>query len=72
MRIDGCEKPHSLRDVVIGLLAAAIGVQSKKNQADDFEHGSPRRFAIVGMVAALIFIVTVYLVVQVVITAVGV
>ncbi|MDA0820941.1 MAG: DUF2970 domain-containing protein [Proteobacteria bacterium] len=53
------------------VLAAVINVQSSKNQAHDFEHGPPRRFIIVGIVATLTFVALTYFAVQAVLKAAG-
>ena len=71
MRIQDNEKPHGLRDVVAGILAAAIGVQSNKNRERDFTHGSARQFIVVGLIATLLFITAVYAVVRLVIRLSG-
>jgi uncharacterized membrane protein YidH (DUF202 family) len=72
MRIDDPEKPHGLIDVIVGVLAAALGVRSTKNRERDFRHGSPRQFIIVGIIATILFIVAVYSVVRIVLTTAGV
>jgi hypothetical protein len=40
-------------------VAAAFGVQSSKNQARDFQGGSPWMFIVVGIVCTLLFVLTV-------------
>ena len=72
MRIGEPEKPHGWRDVIAGVMAAALGVQSEKNRQRDFEHGSPRQFLLVAIIATLVFIVLVYAVVRVVLKVAGV
>jgi uncharacterized membrane protein YidH (DUF202 family) len=72
MRIDDPEKPHGLADVIVGVLAAAFGVQNTKNRERDFRHGSPRQFIIVGTIATILFIVAVYTVVRIVLKTAGV
>ena len=52
------QKPR-LISVVKSILAAGIGVQSKKNRTRDFEQGSPLVFIIGGIVFTLLFIATV-------------
>lgn len=72
MRIEGPKKPHGWRDVIAGVLAAALGVQSEKNRQRDFEHGSPRQFLVVAVVATLVFIVAIYVIVKIVLQVAGV
>jgi divalent metal cation (Fe/Co/Zn/Cd) transporter len=72
MRIDGSDKPHGLRDVVASVLAAAFGVQSSKNRERDFQHGSPRQFIVIGIIATILFIAAVYLAVRLVLRVAGV
>jgi len=72
MRIEEPEKPHGLRDVIAGVMAAALGVQSEKNRRRDFEHGSPKQFVIVAVIATLLFIGAVYLAVRIVLKVSGV
>mgnify|MGYP003700472193 FL=1 len=72
MRIEESEKAHGWRDVIAGVLAAGLGVQSEKNRERDFEHGSPRQFAIVAIIATLAFIGLVYAAVKIVLKVAGV
>ena len=53
-------------------MAAALGVQSEKNRQRDFEHGSPRQFVVVAIIATLVFIVLVYAAVKIVLKVAGV
>lgn len=71
MRIEESEKPHGWRDVIAGVLAAGLGVQSEKNRQRDFEHGSPRQFLIVAIIATLTFIGLVYAAVKIVLKVAG-
>lgn len=72
MRIEQSEKPHGWRDVIVGVLAAGLGVQSEKNRQRDFEHGSPRQFLIVAIIATIAFIGLVYAAVKIVLKVAGV
>jgi hypothetical protein len=61
--------PHeklSILQVVQSVLAASIGVQSTKNRERDFKQGSAKAFIIVGLIATMLFILTVYTVVKMV------
>lgn len=51
-------KPGLLH-VIKSVLAAGIGVQSKKNREIDFEHGSLSNYLIVGLIATVLFILTI-------------
>lgn len=62
----------SLLQVIGSALSAAFGVQSERNRARDFETGSPKTFIIVGVVATILFILTVYTVVRLVLSFAGV
>jgi len=72
MRIGEPEKPHGLRDVIAGVIAAALGVQSNKNRQRDFEHGSPKQFIVVAVIATLLFILAVYAAVHLILKLAGV
>ena len=50
-------KPGLLH-VIKSVIAAGIGVQSNKNREIDFEHGSLSNYLIVGLIATLLFILT--------------
>jgi len=53
--------------IIQSTLAAAIGVQSKKNRERDFEEGSACAYIIAGIVFTALFVATVLTVVQAVI-----
>ncbi|MDC9729376.1 MAG: DUF2970 domain-containing protein [Methyloprofundus sp.] len=48
----------ALKQVIQSVLAAAIGVQTKENQARDFEGGSLSSYIFVGIIAVVLFILT--------------
>jgi len=62
------EKPGFLQ-VVNSVLAAAIGVQSQKNRARDFQAGSAKAYIAVGVVATVLFVLTVYGIVKLVLAS---
>jgi hypothetical protein len=62
------EKPGLLQ-VVNSVLAAAIGVQSQKNRERDFQHGSVKAYIAVGVVATILFVLTVYGIVKLVLAS---
>jgi len=57
----------SFLSVIQSSFAAAFGVQSKKNRERDFSEGKPIVFITAGIVFALVFILSVYSVVQIVV-----
>jgi hypothetical protein len=59
------------RDLITSVAGAAIGVQSSKVRERDFKSGSPRRYVIAGIIGTLLFVVTMYLVVQAVLRVAG-
>jgi hypothetical protein len=56
-------KPDLLH-VIKSVIAAMVGVQSDKNREVDFKHGSLPAYIIVGIVATLLFIVTIMAIVS--------
>ena len=54
--------PKILR-VVQSTLAAAIGVQSKKNRERDFEEGNAGTFIVAGILFTVLFVATIVVVV---------
>lgn len=56
-------KPGILQ-VIKSVAAAGIGVQSNKNREADFQHGSLSSYIIVGLIATVLFIMTLIFVVK--------
>ena len=50
--------------VTRSVLASFFGVQSRAQAIEDFEHGNFKVYAIIGIVAVIIFILTVWSVVK--------
>lgn len=50
--------------VIQSILAGAFGVQSDRRREEDFSSGSPVTYIVAGIVFVLIFVVTIALVVQ--------
>ncbi len=65
------EKKPTFWQVVISVLAAALGVNSRKNQERDFQSSSPLPFIVGGLIFGLIFIIAVALVVAIVLEQAG-
>lgn len=59
----------NLLQVIGSVLAAAFGVQSAKNRQRDFAGGSATTFIVVGVIATILFVVTLYTLVKVIIGA---
>ncbi len=57
--------------VVTSTLAAAFGVQSRRNRERDFEHGRPGAFIAAGAAFTLVFVLILVLVVYLVIGTVA-
>jgi hypothetical protein len=64
---DQDKRPMTLREVIGSVLAAAIGVQSQRNRERDFARGSAKQFIVVGLVATVLFVATVFTVVKIII-----
>lgn len=52
------KKEPSLLDVAKSVLAAGLGVQSRKNYERDFSHGKPWQYIVIGLVGVGLFIAT--------------
>ncbi len=63
MQENKMSKPGLLH-VIKSVIAAGIGVQSNKNREIDFEHGSLSSYLIVGLIATLLFILTLVFIVS--------
>ncbi|HCH20086.1 MAG TPA: hypothetical protein DEX33_01695 [Cellvibrionales bacterium] len=62
-----------LKHIIISVLAAAIGVQSKKNQEKDFTaKGSIVTYIVAGIIFTVVFVITVIAVVKSVLTHTGI
>lgn len=60
------DKAPNLLQVIGSVLAAFVGVQNKKNKERDFKHGNHRVFIAVGITMTLVFLISVFTVVQLV------
>jgi hypothetical protein len=67
------DKKHRLNpfQVVASVFAAGLGIQSSKNRERDFKQGRAGVFIVAGIVFTLLFIGTVYTVVQLVLKSTG-
>ena len=55
----------NILEVVLSVLSSFIGIQSNKNRKRDFKSNSPSHFIIVGIILTLVFILLVYLLVNI-------
>ncbi len=62
----------SLWDVTKSVLAAGLGVQSRKNYERDFTSGKPWQYIIIGLIGVGLFIAIVISVVMIVLSMAGV
>ena len=62
------EKPPSLWQVICSVLAAFVGIQNSKNKQRDFKHGNHKVFIAVGIAMTLLFLLSVFTVVQLVLS----
>jgi hypothetical protein len=61
-----------LFSVVMSVFAAMFGVQSARNREKDFQHGRPAAYIIVGIIMTVLFVLTVWGIVSLVMKAAGV
>lgn len=52
-------KEPSFWEVVMSVLAAAIGVQNAKNRERDFTRGNPLVFIVAGLIFTVLFVLTI-------------
>ena len=71
-REKGDDHGLSMLQVIGSVLAAGFGVQSEKNRERDFKAGSSKHFVIVGLVATILFVITLYTIVRLVLAFAGV
>ncbi len=62
----------SLLDVLFSVLASMFGVQSSRNREKDFTHGRPYQYIIIGLLVTIVFVLTVWGVVKLVMKLAGV
>ena len=66
------KREPTLWDVTKSVLAALLGVQSRKNYERDFTHGKPWQYIVIGLISVAIFITIVVTVVRIVLSSAGV
>ena len=60
------------RDRLGSVLASMFGVQSNRKREQDFTHGKPSHYVMVGLLVTIVFVLVVWAVVQVVMKVAGV
>lgn len=65
------DRKPTLLQVIGSVLSAAVGVQSSKNRARDFKQGKASSYLIAGALFAVVFVVTVFSVVNFVLKQAG-
>ena len=66
------QQSHSFLSVLGSVLASMFGVQSSRRREADFTHGKPIHYILVGLLVTLVFILTVWGVVKLVVGLAGV
>jgi hypothetical protein len=64
-------KAPSLLDVLGSVLASMFGVQSNRKREEDFTHGKPYQYVIIGLLVTAVFVLTVWGVVSLVMKLAG-
>ena len=64
-------KPPTFWQMLHSVMAAAFGVQSGKNRARDFTHGKPSHFVVLGILFTVVFALTLFGVVKLVLHLAG-
>ena len=66
------DRAPSLLDVLYSVLASMFGVQSNRNREKDFTHGKPYQYIIIGMLVTVLFVLSAWGVVQLVMKLAGI
>ena len=64
-------KPPSFLSVLGSVLASMFGVQSNRRREEDFTHGKPSQYIVIGLLVTVVFILTVWGVVSLVMRLAG-
>lgn len=71
MKEENGNRSPSFGQIVLSTMAAAIGVQSRKNQERDFNNGSIKAYIAAGVIFTALFVITLVLVVKTVLGNMG-
>jgi len=63
--------PPSLLSVLGSVLASMFGVQSSRKREKDFVHGKPWHYIIIGLMVTVVFVLTLWAVVSIVMKLAG-
>mgnify|MGYP003600903945 CR=1 FL=1 len=69
---DQSNKPPTFWQVLHSVMAAAFGVQSAKNRSRDFSHGKPSQFLVMGLLFTVVFALTLFGIVKLILYLAGV
>ncbi|MEE8342850.1 MAG: DUF2970 domain-containing protein [Gammaproteobacteria bacterium] len=61
------DKSPSVGKVLTSVIAGFFGVQSSKRRAEDFTHGKPSHYIVIGLLFTMVFILVIWGVVQLVV-----
>lgn len=64
-------KRPSLLDVLKSVLSSMFGVQSNRKREEDFTHGKPSQYIVIGLLVTVAFVLTVWGVVSLVMKLAG-
>ena len=64
-------KPPSLLSVLASVLAGMFGVQSNRKREQDFTHGKPSQYILIGLIVTVVFVLTIWGVVSLVLRLAG-
>ena len=65
-------KAPSFLDVLGSVLASMFGVQSNRKREEDFTHGKPSQYIVIGLIMTTVFILTIWSVVSLVMKLAGI
>ena len=65
-------KAPALLDVLGSVLAGMFGVQSNRKRTEDFTHGKPSQYIVIGLIVTVVFVLTIWGVVKLVMKLAGV
>ena len=57
--MERAQNEPSVFEVIMSVLAAAIGVQNSKNRERDFTRGNPLLFIAAGLIFTIVFVLTI-------------
>ncbi len=70
--VNDMAKTPSLLAVLGSVLASMFGVQSSRKREEDFTHGKPSQYIVIGLFVTIVFVLTIWGVVSLVMKLAGV